>query len=81
MKLFKNAIITLKVASCEECPNKKAQRFKTAKGFGTSYVCSAIKRLSIHSISHGNPLGEFHPPIAERLFHGAFLEDCPLEDV
>lgn len=80
MKLFKNAIITLKVASCEVCPHKTAQRHKTAKGFSTCRVCAAITRRSIHKITPGNPLGEYNPPISEARFHGAFLEDCPLEE-
>ncbi len=79
MKIYRNSILTLKVASCEECPHKKTQRHKTLKRFSTSYVCSAIKRLSIHSISSGNTLGEFHPPISEARFNGGFLYDCPLE--
>lgn len=80
MKLFKNAIISLKVASCEVCHNKAPQRYKTAKGFSTCRICSAITRISIHKITPDNPLGEYHPPISEARFYGGFLEDCPLED-
>lgn len=81
MKLFKNAILSLKISSCEECPNKKAQRYKNIKGFSTLYVCSAINRMSIHKIEGQNPLGSYHPFISEARFNGAFLPDCPLEDI
>ncbi len=81
MKIFKNSILSLKIASCEECPNRTAQRYKTPKGFSTIYVCSAISRMSIHRIAGENPLGSYHPPIQDAKFSGGFLFDCPLEEI
>lgn len=76
MKIFKNPIIiALKVASCEDCPNKKAQRYKKIKGFGTSYVCSAI------TITPSIDKPPYHPTISEARFYGGFLPRCPLEDL
>lgn len=75
MKLFKNSLLTLKVASCEECPHKTAQRHKTAKGFGSHYVCAAI------TITPSIDKPPYHPAISEARFYGGFLPRCPLEDI
>ena len=81
MKIYRNSILSLKISSCEECPHKKAQRYRKIKGFSTHYVCSAINRMRILKIEGQNPLGSYHPFISEARFNGAFLPDCPLEDV
>ena len=79
MRFFKNNILTLPVPSCAECPNRKAERIKTAKGFRSVFICSAITRSSFRLIAPENTLGEFHPAIGESRFYGGFLPDCPLE--
>ena len=75
MKIYRNSILSLKIASCEECPHKSAQRFKTAKGFASSYVCQAI------TITPSIDKPPYHPAISESRFYGGFLPRCPLEDI
>jgi len=74
VKLYKTKVVTLKVESCQVCPNKKAERIKRARGNGlfTIYVCRALRRIYYN--------GPCNPDIDEARFFGGFLTDCPLED-
>ena len=78
MKLYQTSICSLLVSSCADCPNRKAQRYKTATGFKSYYVCQAITNNRIDYEEPGNKLS--YLPVTEAIRMGGFLEDCPLPD-
>lgn len=78
MKLYKTKMVILRVPSCQECPNRKAQAYKNGERFSSEIVCGVIEREG------RNRYGEAvttHPPIRDAQFYGGlYLPDCPLED-
>ena len=79
MKLYQNSICSLLIGNCADCPNKKAQRYKTATGFKSRFECQALTHNRYDYSVAGNKLS-FHPPVTEAVRMGGFLEDCPLPD-
>lgn len=80
MKLYSNSILSMPLSGCAACPNKKAQHYKTAKGFASRFECQALNHNRYDYSVAGNKL-TFHPPVTDAIRLGGFLEDCPLPDV
>ena len=77
MRVYRNAIMIMRIRGCKECPNKTAHRYKTIKSFFTDFVCKAIE------LEHTGKDGiatYYHPSIREALAIDGFLDGCPLEE-
>lgn len=79
MKVYKTNMVTLKVASCKECPNRKKQDEFAPSFFPRGMVCSAIDRV-IEDPDDPFDKMPYHPPISEAKYYGGILKDCPLPD-
>lgn len=79
MKLYENSICGILIHSCADCPNRKIKRYKTANGFTSRFECQAISSTRLDYSVPGNKLS-YHPPVADAIRQGTFLEDCPLPD-
>lgn len=80
MKIYKNAILIMKVPSCLECPNRRKERVRHGRGY-IYYVCSAITRnASRIDTEPGCAEYQYHPSVMEASSTGGFLRDCPLDD-
>ena len=78
MKVYKTNMVILRVPSCQECPNRKAQAYKNGEKFSTEIVCGAIER---EGRNYSGEVVTKHPPIRDARFYGGlYLPDCPLEE-
>jgi len=78
MKLYQNSICGMLISGCADCPNRFAQRYKTAKGFRSGPACKVIYNTSSNPIT-GKEL-RICASVSEALLLGGCHAHCPLPD-
>ena len=78
MKLFSNAIISLPISGCKDCPNRISQAVRVPQGFRSVPCCKLI--FTTWNNPQKNLQHRTYASVVEPVVNGGTLPECPLPD-